>query len=217
MDGNGRWAQNRGLPRTDGHTAGARATMEVIRAFYDSGVHYLTLYAFSTENWKRPAPEIRGIMNLVYRYLSDTVIPEIRTKREIGVCFIGDLSPLPPDLREKCIYASSISRGRPYMCSVALNYGGRAEILRAVRTAVEEGREDITERDFSSLMYTATCPDPDLIIRTGGEKRLSNFMLWQSAYSELLFTDLLWPDVRREHVMEFISEFYSRRRTLGGI
>ena len=217
MDGNGRWAQNRGLTRSEGHIAGAACVPEVIRAFRDAGTRYLTLYAFSTENWKRPRAEIDGIMNLVYSYLCDRVIPELLADREIGVRFIGDPAPLPSKLREACAYANTLSQSRPYLCTVALNYGGRAEIVRAARIAAAEGKTDITERELSSLMYTGDTPDPDLIIRTGGEKRLSNFLLWQSAYSELLFTDVLWPDVRRHHIDEFIGEYRSRIRRIGGI
>ena len=251
MDGNGRWAEKRGLPRTEGHVAGARAVPEVLRAFRDRGVRYITLYAFSTENWKRPADEVDGIMSLIYTAINDKVIPIIEKDEAIGFRFIGDLSPLSPMLRERCEYVSSLSSERREVCSIALNYGGRAEIVRAVNLALSEYRrrirEDgdvadtpslkdkesadiarissnpintekpITERELSSLMYTRDIPDPDLIIRTGGEMRLSNFLLWQSAYSELIFTDLLWPDVRERHVNSFIDEYYSRHRRLGGL
>ena len=217
MDGNGRWAENRGLPRSEGHIAGAACVPEVIRAFREAGTRYLTLYAFSTENWRRPRAEIDGIFSLVHRYIESEVIPAIDREEDLGVRFIGDLSPLPELLRLKCEYVSKRSVGRSCLCSVALNYGGRSEILRAVKLAIEDGRADITERDISSLMYTSDIPDPDLIIRTGGEKRLSNFLLWQSAYSELIFSDILWPDVNRGNIFEFVNEYRFRTRRMGGI
>ncbi len=238
MDGNGRWAENRGLPRSEGHIAGAAAVPEVLRAFFNANVRYITLYAFSTENWKRPKSEIEGIMNLIYGYLTDKVIPEVEKDSSLGVRFIGDISPLPPRLREGCEYVSSLNPGSKFLCSVALNYGGRAEIVRASNLALLKRlsaignssnsafltagctagiADPVTESELSSLTYTGDAPDPDLVIRTGGERRLSNFLLWQSAYSELLFTDVLWPDVRARHVSEFINEYYSRNRRMGGI
>ena len=217
MDGNGRWAQNRGLPRTDGHRAGALAVGPVIRAFFSMNVHYLTLYAFSTENWSRPKSECDGIMETVYSYLYYEALPEIRRNTSVGIRFIGDTDALSDKLSSACREANEISQNRPFICSVALNYGGRAELARAMRRATELNISDITEREISDLLYTAGAPDPDLIIRTGGNMRLSNFLLWQSAYSELMFSDVLWPDFTPMHAEQCVREFYRRRRTRGGL
>lgn len=217
MDGNGRWATRRGLPRTEGHIAGARAIDGVIRAFKAHGVHYLTLFAFSTENWKRPREEVDGIMELIYRYLCKTALPMIKSDSELGIMFPGDKSPLPERLREKCLEAEALSRGRPYIVSVALNYGGRADIVNAANAAFAAGHTKLTEEILSHYTYTSYMPDPDLIIRTGGEFRVSNFLLWQSAYSEYIILDTLWPDFRDTNVRECVAEYHSRVRRFGGL
>ncbi|MBO5907771.1 MAG: di-trans,poly-cis-decaprenylcistransferase [Clostridia bacterium] len=217
MDGNGRWATQRSLDRCEGHIAGARAISAVLRALFEKEVHFVTLYAFSTENWKRPRAEVSAIMSLIYRYLNDTVIPEIKSDARLSIRFIGDLTPLDKELRESCEYAEKISRGGEYTCAVALNYGGRAEILHAVNEAIREGATAIDEQTLSRHLYTRAMPDPDLIIRTGGELRTSNFLIWQSAYSEYVILDKLWPDITPEDIISSLDEYTHRKRRYGGL
>ncbi len=215
MDGNGRWAKSRNLPRNAGHKAGAKAIKRVVEAMHDIGVHHLTLYAFSTENWKRPKDEVDGIMKLVYDYLSE--VKEIGDEYQTSVKFIGDKSRLPEYLREKCIEIENMSSSRENIINVALNYGGRDEIVMAVNEALKDGVAKITEEEISRRLYTSDSPDPDLIIRTGGEFRISNFLVWQSAYSELYVTDTLWPDFGKKDVIAAAKAFYSRKRRYGGL
>ena len=215
MDGNGRWAKRRGLPRSAGHKEGAKRIREVIEALHDLGVKQATLYAFSTENWKRPKEEVDGIMELVYSYLNR--VKEIKDEYDVSVRFIGDKSRLPEKLREKCIEIENMSVGRSNVINVALNYGGRDEIVRAVNEAVKEGCNPITEADISRHLYTHDSPDLDLLIRTGGDLRISNFMIWQCAYSEIYVTDTLWPEFGRKEVFRAAEEFYSRKRRYGGL
>lgn len=215
MDGNGRWAKARGLSRNEGHKAGAKAIKEVIECLNDLNVHHVTLYAFSTENWKRPKAEVDGIMDLIYGYLDR--VKEIKEEYDTSVRFIGNKSALPEKLRKKCIEIENMSVGRSHIINVALNYGGRDEIVRAVNEAIKEGCNPITEADISRHIYTCDSPDPDLIIRTGGDLRLSNFMIWQSAYSEIYVTDTLWPDFGREEVIKAAEAFYKRKRRYGGL
>lgn len=217
MDGNGRWAKKRGLPRTVGHQAGAKAAVEAIKLFREYGVHHLTLYAFSTENWKRPREEVDAIMELIYEYVDKVVIKAITEKEDLCVRFIGDKSVLSEKLRKKCIEAEELASGRPYVCNVALNYGGRDEIVNATNRAIADGHTHITEEILSRYMYTSHSPDPDMIIRTGGDMRISNFLLWQSAYSEFIVLDTLWPDFGREDVERCMVEFNSRHRRFGGL
>lgn len=215
MDGNGRWAAKRNLPRNAGHKAGAKVIREVIECLHDLGVHHVTLYAFSTENWKRPKEEVDGIMELIYSYLDQ--VKEIKDDYDACVHFIGDKSILPEKLRNKCIEIEHMSENKTNVINVALNYGGRDEIVRAVNEALKEGKSTVTEEDISRHLYTSASPDPDLIIRTGGDMRISNFMIWQSAYSELYVTDTLWPDFGRDGVIKAAEAFYSRKRRFGGL
>ena len=215
MDGNGRWASSRGLARIEGHKAGAKVIRSVVEAFDELGVEHITLYAFSTENWKRPKEEVDGIMNLVYGYLKQ--VDNIREEYDACVHFIGDKSALPEKLREKCIEIEGMATNRKRVINVALNYGGRDEIVRAANEAFKEGCDPITEADIARHLYTSASPDPDLIIRTGGDLRISNFMIWQSAYSEIYVTDTLWPDFNKECVYEAAREFYRRKRRYGGL
>lgn len=217
MDGNGRWATRNSLDRREGHIAGARVISPILKALFEKGIHYVILYAFSTENWKRPKAEVDAIMSLIYRYLNDRAIPEIKSSTHFGIRFIGDLSPLPKELRVMCEYAEEISRSREYICCVALNYGGRSEILHAVNLAIGEGCASIDEAALTRRLYTHGIPDPDLIIRTGGEFRTSNFLIWQSAYSEYVILDKLWPDVTPEDVIFALGEYARRDRRYGGI
>ena len=216
MDGNGRWATKRGLPRTDGHIAGAKAAAALPRLFREFGVHHLTLYAFSTENWKRPKEEVDALMELIYQYVDEVVIPAIKRDGELCIRFIGDKSALSDKLRAKCIEAEQLASDRPYVCNIALNYGGRAEIVNAVNSAIADGHRTVNEEILSQYMYSSS-PDPDLIIRTGGDFRISNFLLWQSAYSEIIILDTLWPDFGRADVEKCFAEFNSRRRRFGGL
>ena len=217
MDGNGRWATKRGLPRTDGHIAGAKAAAEVPRLFRRYGVHHLTLYAFSTENWKRPREEVDALMDLIYQYIDDAVIPAIKKDGDLCIRFIGDKSALSDELRAKCIEAEELAKDKPFVCNIALNYGGRAEIVNAVNSAIADGHKTVNEEILSKYLYTAHSPDPDMIIRTGGDCRISNFLLWQSAYSEIIILDTLWPDFGRADVEKCMTEYYSRRRRFGGL
>ena len=217
MDGNGRWAKKRGLPRTEGHRAGAKATADVIKLFREYGVHHLTLYAFSTENWRRPKEEVDALMELIYRYIDEVVIDRLRSDGDLSVRFIGDKSALPERLRKKCIEAESIASDTPFVCNIALNYGGRDEIVHAVNSAIADGHTNIDEGTLSSYMYTSHSPDPDLVIRTGGDFRISNFLLWQCAYSEFIILDTLWPDFGRADVEKCLAVFGSRRRRFGGL
>ena len=215
MDGNGRWAKQRGLNRSLGHKAGAKVVREVLETLSSIGVQHVTLYAFSTENWKRPKEEVDEIMKLVHSYLDG--IKEIKDEYDACVNFIGDKSALPEKLREKCIEIEQMSRNKTNVINIALNYGGRDEIVRAVNEAIKEGCSPISADDISRHLYTADSPDPDLIIRTGGDLRISNFMIWQSAYSELYVTDTLWPDFGKEGVLKAAEAFYSRKRRYGGL
>ena len=215
MDGNGRWAKARGLSRSEGHKAGAKAIKEVVETLDELGVCHITLYAFSTENWKRPKEEVDGIMNLLYAYLRR--MGEFKEEYDLSIRFIGDKSPLPERLRKKCIELEELSKGYSRILNIALNYGGRDEIVRAVNEAIKEGCDHVTEADISRHLYTCDSPDPDLIIRTGGDLRISNFMIWQSAYSELYVTDTLWPDFGKKDIMNAVKSFYSRKRRFGGL
>ena len=217
MDGNGRWAKRRGLPRLAGHAAGAARVEEVLETLRELGVHHVTLYAFSTENWKRPQEEVDGIMDLVYKYLTEVVEEKIVSDGHFAVRFAGDTSVLPEKLRKKCEQIEQMGKSREYICYVALNYGGRDEIVRAANRAIADGVRTLDEQTLSRYTYTADSPDPDLIIRTGGDLRISNFLLWQSAYAELYFTDTLWPDFDREAVIAAAESFLSRKRRFGGL
>lgn len=217
MDGNGRWAKKRGLSRTEGHKAGAKALGGILSLFREYGVHHLTLYAFSTENWKRPKEEVDALMELIYDYIDRVVIKKIITEGDISVKFIGDKSALSEKLRAKCIEAEQLAVDKPYVCNVALNYGGRDEIVHAANSAIADGHSLLTEQILSKYMYTSSSPDPDMIIRTGGDFRISNFLLWQSAYSEFIILDTLWPDFGKADVERCMAEFNSRHRRFGGL
>ena len=216
-DGNGRWAKMRGLPRSAGHKEGAKRIQAALEKFRAIGVHYVTLYAFSTENWKRPKDEVDTIMKLVYKYVDEVVIKKIKSDKNFSVKFLGDLSVLPEKLRNKCLEAENMAKDREFVCCVALNYGGRAEIVHAANEAIKAGHTELTEEILARYMYTGDVPDPDLVIRTGGDYRISNFLLWQSAYSEFVILDTLWPDFREKEIMDSVREFYSRKRRFGGL
>ncbi len=222
MDGNGRWAQKRGLPRTVGHSAGSETFQSNAEYLSDLGVEYFTVYAFSTENWKRPPEEVQEILRLLEKYLHKA-IREMREKN-IRLQFFGDLTPFSPALRALIDETNAISQTTTGMLvSVCLNYGGRAEIVRAARQLAEQcsqGQlkpEDIDETLFADSLYSAGVPDPDLMIRPGGEVRLSNFLLWQNAYTEFYFSDVLWPDFDRRQMDAAIVAYQQRKRRYGGI
>ena len=217
MDGNGRWATRRMLPRTAGHAAGAARIQPVLEFFRKIGVHHVTLYAFSTENWRRPAEEVNAIMDLIYRYLDEVAIPMIQKDGNFSMRFLGDKSVLSEKLREKCLEVEAMAVDRPFVCNVALNYGGRDEIVAAANAALAEGKTRLDEQDISSHLYTSHSPDPDLVIRTGGEFRISNFLLWQSAYSEFVILDTLWPDFGEKDILRAVRAFYGRDRRFGGL
>ncbi len=217
MDGNGRWATKRGLPRTSGHLRGVKNIKRVLGALREMGVKHVTLYAFSTENWKRPRAEVDAIMKLACKYIDSDVIPSIKKDPEFAVRFLGDKSPLPEELRKRCLEVEAMSNTDNFVLNVALNYGGRAEIVNAVNEAIKNGHTELTEDIISHYVYTAHSPDPDLIIRTGGEFRISNFLLWQSAYSEYYITDTLWPDFGKRDLQKARDAFLSRKRRFGGL
>ena len=221
MDGNGRWAKRRGLPRQAGHKVGAEAFRTIANYAKSIGLSYLTVYAFSTENWKRSDEEVGAIMELLERYLREAIAD--MDKNRVRFCFFGDLSRLSPELREEArIAAERSSKYEGVQVNFCLNYGGRAEILRAAQrfavqcTAGEAKPEELTEQRFSELMYSAGIPDPELVIRPGGELRISNFLLWQSAYAEYYFTDVLWPDFGPKELDLAIDAFNHRNRRFGG-
>jgi len=221
MDGNGRWAKNRGLPRTAGHAAGAESFRRIANYCRTLGVKYLTVYAFSTENWKRSEEEINGIMRLLGAYLKEAL--RDMEKNRVRFCFFGDLSRLSPQLQKLCNDAQNQSSEYDVQVNFCLNYGGRDEIVRATKLfaqEVAEGKrkpEELTEELFSSHLYSADVPDPELIIRPSGEMRTSNFLLWQSAYSEYVFLNVLWPDFGPSDLDEAIEEYHRRNRRFGGV
>lgn len=215
MDGNGRWAKKRGLPRELGHKQGAQKFKEIVRYCGDIGIDAVTVYAFSTENWRRPDREVNALMKLFEAYMEDFAREMMHY--DIKIKFIGDMSRFDDKFRKKVAELEEYTKDMNLHLNVAINYGGRAEIVHAFQKLISDGKTDITEKDISEAVYTAGCPDPDLIVRTGGDMRISNFLLWQSAYSELYFTDTLWPDMTPAHVDAAVEEFYSRKRRYGGL
>lgn len=221
MDGNGRWAKKRGLPRSAGHKKGANVFGEIARYCRDIGIRYLTVYAFSTENWSRPESEVRELMSLLKQYLRDT---KKYKDENIKLLFLGDRSALDDDLRSLMVEAEQGSRNNTALTvCMAINYGGRDEIRNAVQQIarkVQNGSlavEDIDETCISNHLYTANIPDPDVIIRPSGEKRSSNFLAWQSAYSEYVFMDILWPDFTTDDLNLALWEYSKRSRRFGGV
>ncbi len=223
MDGNGRWAKKRGLPRKAGHATGAETFRTIATYCKDIGVKYFTVYAFSTENWKRPQDEVDALMNLFRKYLREAI--ETMAERNVAVHVIGDLSVLPDDictLIDECRETADRLED-PCVATLCINYGGRDEIKNAVRRIAQKVKagelepKDITEDTLSQQMYTWDMPDPDLIIRPSGEVRISNFLLWQSAYAEYYFTDVLWPDFKPEDMNQAIEAYNRRNRRFGGV
>lgn len=220
MDGNGRWAKRRGLPRHEGHRAGGESVGEIIAECLKLKIPYLTLYAFSTENWKRPQREVDFLMRMLKEFLSRE--RRLITEHNVKIRAIGDLSKLQPDVAEEVRKAEELGRNNTALTlTVGLNYGGRAEIVQAARRFAEDcmaGRASpalLDEETFSRYLYTAGIPDPDLLIRTAGEMRVSNFLLWQISYSEIYVSDVLWPDFRAPQLHEALREYARRERRFG--
>ena len=213
MDGNGRWAKKRGMPRTDGHVAGAQTFCRIAEYCHKIGIPNVTVYAFSTENWKRPPMEVRAIMNIIESYIDKC----FENVEDFHICFIGNLSPFSKEIQKKIAAIERKTAHNPFRLNIAINYGGREEIVHACENLVRQGKCHISEADITENLYTAGCPDPDLIVRTGGDTRISNFLLWQSAYAEYYFTDVLWPDFSTEDVNAAVAAFYTRHRRFGGV
>lgn len=222
MDGNGRWAKKRGLPRTSGHAVGAKTFERIVEYAGNIGIKVVTVYAFSTENWRRPKEEVDALMNILEDYL-DHGLSRL-AGRDVQIHFIGDRSAFSESFREKQLYMEKATeQNSGLLLNVALNYGGRDEVVKAVREIAELVKcgkmeiSDISEDEISKRTYTASQPDPDLIIRPSGEYRLSNFLLWQGAYSELWFSNILWPDFSNEDLLEAIYDYQKRSRRFGGV
>jgi len=220
LDGNGRWAKKRGLPRTAGHKVGAENFRKIATYCKNIGVEYLTVYAFSTENWKRPEEEVSTLMRLLGNYLREAI--ETMARDNIRLRVLGDVSGLPKELQELISETNAISAGyEGFQANICLNYGGRDEIVRAAQRYAMDyaaGKAgELTEQGFAGYLYSAGLPDPDLLIRPGGEQRISNFLLWQCAYSEFYFTDVLWPDFNSGELDKAIAAFQKRDRRYGGV
>ena len=215
MDGNGRWAKRRGLPREAGHRAGAKTFRRIVEYCLDRGIPTVTVYAFSTENWRRPKQEVDAIMDLLDKYIEDTFARY--ADRDVEIVFIGRRDGLAPSLVEKMEKLERDSRGRSSRVNIALNYGGRDEIVRAVNRLAEEGKLPCDEASLSAALDTAGRPDPDIVVRTGGDTRTSNFLLWESAYAEYFFTDTLWPDFNKRELDRILENYARRHRRFGGL
>ncbi|MBQ8834814.1 MAG: isoprenyl transferase [Oscillospiraceae bacterium] len=220
MDGNGRWAKQRGLPRTAGHSAGAETLRRIAKHCNTLGVKYLTVYAFSTENWKRSQEEVSGIMKLLRRYLEESL--RDMEKNQVRIRFFGDLTRLSPELQQLCRETEARSQDYKVQMNFCINYGGRDEMVHAARAFAADVAagmrkpEELTEDLLATYLYSADVPDPELIIRPSGEQRTSNFLLWQSAYSEYVFMNVLWPDFSPEDLDRAIEEYHRRNRRFGG-
>lgn len=222
MDGNGRWAKKRGLPRSAGHTIGASVFKSITRYCSSIGIEYLTIYAFSTENWKRPQDEVGALMKLFKQYLEDALRDFLN--ENIKVQFIGDTTAFPEELQKLIAETEEVSANRTGMVlNIAMNYGGRAEIIRAVKLLIQDVKDGVLQSDqidedtIAQKLYTAGQPNPDLIIRPSGENRISNFLLWQSAYAEYIVMDILWPDFKPRDLDRALDEYAGRNRRFGGI
>ena len=222
LDGNGRWAKKRMLPRNAGHAAGSKNVEKICEAAWNMGIEYVTMYAFSTENWSRPQEEVDALMKLLHSYLKECI--KTSTKNNMQVRVIGDISRLEPDLQAKIKELEEVSASNTGLhFQVALNYGGRDELRRAVHNMVQDAEngslhaEEVTEEKIAEYLDTKGIPDPDLMIRTSGEQRLSNYLLWQLAYAEFYFTDTLWPDFNKKELEKAVEFFQSRDRRFGGI
>lgn len=222
LDGNGRWAKKRFLPRNLGHKAGAKAVEDICEDAWDLGIKYLTVYAFSTENWKRPEDEVEALMKLLRNYLKDCI--ERSNKNNMRVRIIGEKSRLSDDIRSKIEELEEVTKNNTGLnFNIAINYGSRDEMIRAIRKVADEvvkgkiNPDEIDEKTMERHLDTNEIPDPDLLIRTSGEERLSNFLLWQLAYTEFYFTDILWPDFNKKELLKAIEKYNGRERRFGGV
>ena len=215
MDGNGRWAKKRGMPREFGHRQGAEVFRKIMRRCCELGIKSSTFYVFSTENWKRPKSEVNAILELLDNYL-DQCEKEVM-QNDVRFIFIGDMSVFSDSIRSKIEYIEKVSENNTYIANLALNYGGRGEIVYAVNSLLNSGVEKISEDDITNSLYTKESPPLDLIVRSGGDIRISNFLLWQSAYAELYFTEKLWPDLTAKDVDKIVENFQGRSRRFGGV
>lgn len=215
MDGNRRWAKKKNLPIAMGHRAGANTLQKIIENCMEIGIKYLTVYAFSTENWNRSVEEVNDLMNLLREYL--VKLEEDNKDRNVRIRIVGDINRLDEDIRNKIIILQEkTDKNSGLVINIALNYGGRNEIIHAIKSLSREELEELSIESFNKKLYTYPSPDPDLIIRTAGEQRLSNFLLWQSAYSEFWYTDVLWPDFSKKELNKAILEYSKRNRKFGG-
>ena len=215
MDGNGRWAQKRGMPREMGHKYGAEAMKRVLERCAEHGIGAVTFYAFSTENWKRSKNEVDSLMDLLKKYLVQ--LEGELDKNDIRYIFLGDTTPFSDEIRARIAEVEKKTEGKRFIVNIALNYGSRSELAYVCNKLIGEGKKNVTEADIDARLYTRESPSLDLIVRTGGDIRLSNFLLWQAAYAELYFTDTLWPDMNAECVDRAIEEFLGRKRRFGGV
>lgn len=217
MDGNGRWAKKRGMPREFGHKKGAETFKKIMEYCGEIGIKAATFYVFSTENWKRSEKEVSALMKLLDEYLDDCYLRLKRKERDVRFVFLGDKAPFTPSLRAKMEKIEEESKNNSRIVNLAINYGGRSELVNAYRTLIKEGKTDICEEDVTRALYTKDSPELDMVIRTGGDLRISNFLLWQTAYAELYFTDKLWPDFDTADLDAAIDAFKSRQRRFGGV
>ena len=217
MDGNGRWASKRGLPREFGHRKGADAFRKVLDYCGELGISATTFYVFSTENWKRPKAEVDALMKLLDEYLDECKDTIMKKDDGIRFIFIGDKSIFIPSIRQKMEELETLTKDKKRIVNLAINYGGRDEIVYAFNNLIAEGKDKVDEDDISNAIYTKDSPPLDMIVRTGGDIRISNFLLWQAAYAELYFTDTLWPDFSKKDVDKAINEFNNRNRRFGGV
>ncbi len=215
MDGNGRYAKQRGLPRTYGHKQGAEAMRRLVRHCGDIGIKHATVYAFSTENWSRPQEEVEAIMHILERYVEEAF--DLLDTENVRYVFLGDKARLPKTLAERSAALEEASKDKALTLNIALNYGARDEIVHACNALIAEGKTQVTEADISAHLYTRQSPDPDLVVRTGGDIRVSNFLLWQSAYAEFCFTKTLWPALTNEELDDIVREYLTRHRRFGGL
>ena len=217
MDGNGRWAKKRGLPREYGHREGAKAFRRVMEYCGELGIKATTFYVFSTENWKRPKNEVDALMKLLNEYLDECKETVMKKDDGIRFIFIGDKSIFADDLRGKMEELEHLTENKPRIVNLAINYGGRDELVNAFNTLLAEGKQRVSEDDISGAIYTKASPPLDMIVRTGGDIRISNFLLWEAAYAELYFIDTLWPDFSKKDIDNAINEFNRRNRRFGGV
>lgn len=216
MDGNGRWAKKRGMPREFGHRKGAEVFKQVVDRCGQLGIEAATFYVFSTENWKRPEKEVSALMKLLDEYLDDCERQLLKKDKNIRFIFLGDKSPFSESLRTKMERIEKSSESNTRIVNLAVNYGGRSEITRAFNKLAEDGKREISEADITAALYTSESPELDMVVRTGGDLRISNFLLWQTAYAELYFTDKLWPDLTPDDVDAAVEVFKGRQRRFGG-